>query len=336
MNAPVVAEASTSLSSPSLVDAPVGGWLTPSGAVQILPPDAYTTHHQAWLDTRIDGVGGSDISVILGLNGYESLYGLWLTKTGRRPPIPETPAMRRGHYLEPALVQWFADVTGIACRRTGTWAVDAPGWDWARVNPDRLTSDGGGLEAKAPNSDDWADAWKYGPALHAQAQADWCMAILGAPHWWIIADGGPKGLRYWRRERPADDYLDWMLGEAEAFWYDRVVADTPPDVDGSEATREALLQASAPPAQLANVTAEIPGCAALWRRRRELKDHQKADQEEIDLIENRFRAELRQAEMATDNGQPIACWSYYGDQKSRRFSDPPSPAARKRKAAKQR
>lgn len=42
------------------------------------------TDHAKWLETRNAGIGGSDASVIMGLNPYKSPYQLWLEKRARR------------------------------------------------------------------------------------------------------------------------------------------------------------------------------------------------------------------------------------------------------------
>ena len=39
--------------------------------------------HNAWLDMRKQGIGGSDAGAIMGLNAYKSPYELWLEKTVR-------------------------------------------------------------------------------------------------------------------------------------------------------------------------------------------------------------------------------------------------------------
>lgn len=44
------------------------------------------SRHRAWLAFRTEGVGGSDMSTILGLNTYTTPYELWLEKTGRQKP----------------------------------------------------------------------------------------------------------------------------------------------------------------------------------------------------------------------------------------------------------
>lgn len=40
----------------------------------------------AWLESRKKGVGGSDVSTIMGLNKYKTSYQLWMEKTGRMQP----------------------------------------------------------------------------------------------------------------------------------------------------------------------------------------------------------------------------------------------------------
>lgn len=45
-----------------------------------------TERHLAWLKSRKAGVGGSDMSTILGLNSFKTPYELWLEKTGRVEP----------------------------------------------------------------------------------------------------------------------------------------------------------------------------------------------------------------------------------------------------------
>ena len=39
-----------------------------------------------WLRYRTKGIGGSDVSIIAGINPYKSVYQLWLEKTGRIIP----------------------------------------------------------------------------------------------------------------------------------------------------------------------------------------------------------------------------------------------------------
>ena len=42
-----------------------------------------------WLNWRTSGIGGSDVSIIFGLNKFRSVYQLWLEKTGQVIPVEE-------------------------------------------------------------------------------------------------------------------------------------------------------------------------------------------------------------------------------------------------------
>ena len=68
-----------------------------------------TERHLAWLKSRKAGVGGSDMSTILGLNSFKTPYDLWLEKTGRVEPedISDKWAVVRGNALENELRKRF-------------------------------------------------------------------------------------------------------------------------------------------------------------------------------------------------------------------------------------
>ena len=57
-----------------------------------------------WLELRKQGIGGSDVGTILGLNPYKSSYELWGEKVGIYTPAKiESPAMFWGNRLEPVV-----------------------------------------------------------------------------------------------------------------------------------------------------------------------------------------------------------------------------------------
>lgn len=63
----------------------------------------------AWLESRGQGIGGSDMGTILGLNSFKTPYELWLEKTGRVEPedISGRWAVVRGNALEAELRRRF-------------------------------------------------------------------------------------------------------------------------------------------------------------------------------------------------------------------------------------
>ena len=68
-----------------------------------------TDRESAWRKFRALGVGGSDMSTILGLNPYSTPYELWLEKTGRQQPedISGKWAIVKGNALEIELRRRF-------------------------------------------------------------------------------------------------------------------------------------------------------------------------------------------------------------------------------------
>ena len=65
--------------------------------------------HESWLKHRREGLGGSDMATILGLNKYKTPYELWLEKTGREQPvdISDKWAIVKGNALEKELRNRF-------------------------------------------------------------------------------------------------------------------------------------------------------------------------------------------------------------------------------------
>lgn len=92
-----------------------------------------------WLEARKAGIGASEVATVVGLNPYETPLELWRRKVGIDPPKEETDAMRRGHYCEDAVAQWWAHETGreiIKASAVDFLFVDEER-DYLRVSPDR-------------------------------------------------------------------------------------------------------------------------------------------------------------------------------------------------------
>lgn len=129
-------------------------------------------------------MSASKVAAVLGLSPYESRFSLWHRMAGLVPGQPEDDQMRRGHYLEPAVCNWFADQhPAWAVTRTGTW-VHADRNDWA-ASPDRLvltdTSERRLLEAKTEGSDErWGPSLSDDIPVYHRAQVQWQMLVTGA------------------------------------------------------------------------------------------------------------------------------------------------------------
>lgn len=309
--------ASATVSTPA---PPAPGWAEITTARELLPAGSVEGNHELWQATRLQGLGGSELAAILGLHPFESAYGIWLAKTGRGKPKRDTWAMARGRYYEPAVAQRWSDENGVATKRMGTWArLDAP---WAMCNPDRCTADGLGLEIKMPASE-WSGSWQDGPARYAVIQGIWCAWILGLPAWYLTADlaqGRSPTLPTWLLDMDEwAEALAYWIEIADWWWYRYVVSDTPPPVDGSEATAEALNRAYRYPVRLGEAVM-VPGLRGVVAERGRLKTVIKDAETDLKVVENRIKAVLQHDEAGCDvDGVPIIAWRPTG-------TDPDDPA----------
>lgn len=251
-------------------------------------------------------MGGSDALAVAGLSHWDSPYSVWLDKTGRAAMTTTTSLrMRLGHLLEPIVVQLFTEETGIATRRTGTWR--SRRWPWMLANPDRDTADGGVLECKT--TDAWgAKHWKGDDMPDgAEMQTQHYHAVRGTRHGWVAALIGNARLevRYLPRD---DELIGHMVAIQEDFWR-LVETETPPPIDGSPATTEAI-RAVADAVGEGAMVARVPDRAAdIIVERRRLARQLKDVTERYEAASNELKALIGDAAFAVD-GRGRALYSF--------------------------
>ena len=67
-----------------------------------------------WLELRKQGIGGSDASIILGKNSYQSPYSLWANKRGLTENTEAGDAAKWGNRLERTVAEAYAEETNSA------------------------------------------------------------------------------------------------------------------------------------------------------------------------------------------------------------------------------
>ena len=211
-----------------------------------------TERHEAWLTQRDHGVGGSDLSTILGLNKYATPYTLWLEKTGREQhmDISGKWAVVKGNALETALRARFrslhpewecydgTDKSLVSNTHPSMHAsLDGILYDEARGH--------GVLEIKTANAHrgatDWHDTdgnlmipdYYMAQVTHYLSVTGWTWGVVYAD----IGEAEPVEIMF---ERDEDD-ITAAITAAESFWgyveRDEPPALTVPDVDDMQ-TRE--------------------------------------------------------------------------------------------------
>ena len=289
---------------------------------------------EEWLGVRRQGIGGSDVAAILGMDKRRGPLHVYLDKRGeleeqRDPKLNR--AARRGQKLESLVAELFAEETGLA-------VVDSPGTlqhaehPHMLVNIDRavfehqggeLDGYGGVLECKtrtwrSARAEDWrGEEPPDGPAI----QAYWGAAVTGYRKAWVA--GLVDDDFVWFRLQHDQELIDHMVKMVSDFWHNHVVAGVPPEPGDLEATDELL-------SHLWDVKAdsmrffspeEVAEADKLIARREEIRAERKELKRELDGIENKLKAKLGDAEIAIAPGRELYTWKRNGNFAPKRFRE---------------
>lgn len=200
--------------------------------------------HEAWLELRRQGIGGSDAGAVCGLNPYASPMDVYADKIGVSNIRNDNEAMREGRDFEGYVAKRFTEATGLKVRRANVMYGSIK-YPFMLADVDRLIvgsknrSDGEngivGLECKtaSPYS---AAQWEDGKIpLHYLAQCYHYMAVLNAKAWYIAVLIFGTEFKYVKIERD-EEAIQNLIQLERHFWENNVLARVMPEPDGSEAT----------------------------------------------------------------------------------------------------
>lgn len=258
----------------------------------------------AWLDVRRRGIGGSDASVIVGLNPWKSPFALWLEKTGQTEPedLSGNERVYWGTQLEEIVAQEFTKRTGKEVRRRGVLQHEI--YPFILASVDRLVvGENAGLECKTANG--FAErAWEGDEVPDAYyVQCQHYMMVTGAERWYIAALIGGNHFVYKCIERNEKEIEALMEAETE-FWR-KVEAKEMPEVDGSESCTLALSERFAGGAPAIELPSEAD---KIFLTLDGLKESAKSIKAQIDEQENKLRAMLGDAEAGTTGSGRRVTW----------------------------
>lgn len=195
------------------------------------------TSEAEWLKARLNGIGGSEASAVIGCNPYMSNTDLWHLKTGRRqaPDISSNAHVAYGHAAEGPLRELFAlDYPQYEVSYGGAFdMVHNPDHPWLFATLDgrlveRETGRRGILEIKTTEilrsmaKEKWRDGVPqnyYVQLCHQLLATGWDFAVLHA-QLKRVWDGEVKTTRqtYFIEREDIRDDLDYLLTEEIKFW----------------------------------------------------------------------------------------------------------------------
>jgi putative phage-type endonuclease len=204
-----------------------------------------TSDREEWLRLRVDGIGASEISMVLGEapDAWGSAVSLYAQKIGAyERNLDDVEAVFWGNKLELPIIEAYQERTGRRTRKEG-FLLRSKLYPWALC-----TLDGRTWEAANENSA-WplevknvsgykAGEWVDGPPSYYYYQLQQQLLVTGEPKGTIAALLG--GQRMVWADVPRDDIaIRRIINQGSAFW-ERVQRRDVPMPDGSEGTRKAL------------------------------------------------------------------------------------------------
>lgn len=263
-----------------------------------------------WLQNRRAGIGGSDVSAILGLNKYRSPFEVWLDKTNQLPIDTNegSEAIHFGNVFEEVVAQEFSRRAGKKVFKQNKTFIH-PKHSMLRANIDRdIAHEPGFLECKTANAflaDEWVD--NQVPQAYL-LQVQHYMNVLNRPYCYIaVLIGGQKFL-YKKIERN-QELIDLITEKLVNWWDEYVEGGKQPPIDGSDAATNFLKDYLADKSK-GKVIKLADDDYNLITQRQQLKTTQKQLQQSINEIDNQLKLELKTADYGLTDGYKVSFQSY--------------------------
>ncbi len=188
-----------------------------------------------WLEWRKKGIGGSDVSIICGINKYKSTLELWMEKTGKKEQEEAGESAYWGNIMEPIIREEFSKRSGLKVDTINS-ILRHNDYDFMLANVDGVVTDVDNtkciFEAKTASAYK-KEQWENSIPEEYMLQIQHYMSVTGYKKTYISALIGGNSFVYKCIERD-DELIDMIITLEKQFWY-CVINDTPPSIDGSEA-----------------------------------------------------------------------------------------------------
>ena len=259
-----------------------------------------TINHQEWLEYRRQGIGGSDASTIVGLNPYNSRFGLYANKKGLLEEIPDNEAMRQGRDFEEYVAKRFEEATGKKVRRRNYMFRSAE-YPFMLADIDRdIIGENAGLECKTTSAFSKSDFENGEIPLTYYVQMMHYMSVMDYDRMYLAVVVLGKGFYHFVIERDNDEIESLITAERD-FWENNILQDIPPELDGSEATANAIKKIY--PVETEND--EVCITEELMKRYTELKEISDNAKYQLDSIKTEIQKMLGNCGIGKSDGYKI-------------------------------
>ena len=250
---------------------------------------------EEWLRWRTKGIGGSDVSVIAGVNPFRSIFQLWLEKTGQvEPEETENDNTHFGNVLEPVVKREFSKRTGLKVRAKRA-LLQSKEYPFMLADLDGVIYENGKMnlfEAKTASAYK-QEIWEKGIPEEYVLQVQHYMAVTGAEKTYLAALVGGNRF-YWKVVRRDEQKIAEIIALEKAFWEENVLAGKEPVPDGSGATTDFLNEKYA--SSNGNTILLPEEALGLCRRYEELSGQLNELQDKKDAVSNQLKNFLKNNE----------------------------------------
>jgi len=255
------------------------------------------------IQKRRQGIGGSEVGAILGIDPFNSPYKVWLSKTGREDNSVSNKYTEAGNILEGAVAEFFQRATKNriikASEKQQVWK--HPTHEWALGMTDRiyLSKDKVGrgvLECKTTQAqlDKAHDTWF--------TQLQWYLGVTGFSYGavaWL-----ERGLDFKYNEFEFDpDYFNFCIEEVGKFWEVNVKGDIPPEpISGDDVLKRF------PRHVVGKALIAEPEMISTHERLKSLRVEIKALSEEEEQLTEAVKIAMRDNEAVMNGTLPLFTW----------------------------
>jgi len=259
--------------------------------------------HEAWLNSRKSGIGGSDAAAVLGLSKWRTPIDVWEDKLGMAPPIEDNERMMMGRMLEPIVAQRYKDVSGRDVQNDNKIRFH-PEHDFLLCNMDRLIQDNGDgmgpgiLEIKTTSGYAF-ESWESEVPLEYYCQLMHYLSVTG--YRWgefaVLVDGCQFERLPVLRD---DEFIAKMTKEHIDWWNEHIVNNHKPLMTGEETLAAKALIGSSIEA--------TPEILTAYNDLRSVKDRLKVVSDRKDELSNEIREFMQDTESLTCGADLLATY----------------------------